>query len=106
MRFCHGSATSQSRYVRETVNSAAAAGIFDSRSSSRSASFFTDSGMPAASIFSRSSSISLRLIVALAELLLNRLELLAQEILALVLADLGLHLRLDLRARARGPRAP
>ena len=40
----------------------------------------------------------LGLIVAFAELLLNRLHLLAQEVLALVLADLGLHLRLDLRA--------
>ena len=39
--------------------SAAAAGIFDRRSSSRSASFLTASGMPAASIFSASSSISL-----------------------------------------------
>ena len=59
VRFAHGSATSQSRYVRDTVYSAAAAGIFDSRSSSRSASFFTVSGIPAASIFSASSSISL-----------------------------------------------
>ena len=40
----------------------------------------------------------LGLIVALAELALNRLELLAQEVVALVLADLRLHLRLDLRA--------
>ena len=40
----------------------------------------------------------LGLIVAFAELLLDRLHLLAQEVLALVLADLGLHLRLDLRA--------
>ena len=40
----------------------------------------------------------LGLVVAFAELLLDRLELLAQEVLALVLADLGLHLRLDLRA--------
>ncbi len=39
----------------------------------------------------------LRLVVAFAELLLDRLHLLAQEVLALVLADLGLHLRLDLR---------
>jgi hypothetical protein len=38
----------------------------------------------------------LGLIVALAQLLLDRLELLAQEVLALVLADLGLHLRLNL----------
>jgi hypothetical protein len=40
----------------------------------------------------------LGLIVALAKLLLNRLHLLAEEVLALVLADLGLHLRLDLRS--------
>ena len=40
----------------------------------------------------------MRLLVAFAELLLDRLQLLAQEVLALVLADLRLHLRLDLRA--------
>ena len=39
-----------------------------------------------------------RLIVAFAELLLDRLELLAQEVIALVLADFRLHLALDLRA--------
>ena len=39
--------------------SAAATGILDSRSSSRTASFLTASGMPAASILARSSSISL-----------------------------------------------
>ena len=38
----------------------------------------------------------LRLVVALAELPLDGLELLAQEVVALVLADLRLHLRLDL----------
>ena len=38
------------------------------------------------------------LLVALAELLLDRLELLAQEVLALALVDLGLDLGLDLRA--------
>ena len=54
--------------------------------------------MPAASIFSRSSSISFCLVVAFAELLLDRLHLLAQEVLALVLADFRLHLRLDLRS--------
>ena len=36
--------------------------------------------------------------VALAELLLDRLQLLAEEVLALALLQLGLHLRLDLRA--------
>ncbi len=40
----------------------------------------------------------LGLVVAFAELALNGLELLAQEIIALVFADLGLHLRLDLRS--------
>jgi len=40
----------------------------------------------------------LGLVVALAELLLNGLHLLTEQILALVLADLGLHLGLDLRA--------
>ena len=40
----------------------------------------------------------LGLVVAFAELPLNRLQLLAQEVVALVLADLRLHLRLDLRA--------
>ena len=37
--------------------------------------------------------------VALAQLLLNRLELLAQVVLALILVELGLHLRLDLVAQ-------
>src|SRR3972149_6472728 len=40
----------------------------------------------------------LRALVRLAQLLLDRLELLAQEVLALRLRDLGLDLRLDLRA--------
>ena len=40
----------------------------------------------------------LRLVVTFAEFLLDGLHLLAQEVLALVLADLGLHLRLNLRA--------
>ena len=45
------------------------------------------------------SSFDLRLLgVALAELLLDRLQLLAQEVLALALLHLRLHLRLDLRA--------
>ena len=98
VRFAHGSATSQSRYVRETVYSAAATGIFDRRSSSRSASFLT--GLGHAGRFDLLGELLdlLGLIVAFAELLLDRLHLLAQEVLALVLADLGLHLRLDLRA--------
>ena len=40
----------------------------------------------------------LGLIVAFAQLLLDRLQLLAEEIFALVLPDLRLHLRLDLRS--------
>ena len=59
VRLAQGSAMIQSRYVRETVYSAAATGILESRSSSRRASFLTPSGRPAASSFSRSSSISL-----------------------------------------------
>ena len=55
---CQGMATSQSMYVRATVYSAAAGGILASRSSSRSASAFASSAMPAASIFARSESIS------------------------------------------------
>ena len=55
---CHGIDTSQSMYVRATVYSAAAGGILASRSSSRSASVFASSVMPAASIFWRSASFS------------------------------------------------
>ena len=88
----------QSRYVRETVYSAAATGIFDRRSSSRSASFLTRLGH-ARRVELRAQLVDLLgLIVALAELPLDRLHLLAQEVLALVLADLRLHLRLNLRA--------
>ena len=54
--------------------------------------------MPTPSIFVAQLLDFLGLFVSLAELLLNRLQLLAKEVLALVLADLGLHLRLDLRA--------
>ena len=54
----HGIATSQSRYVRATVYSAAAGGILASRSSSRVASLWASSGIPLASILARSSSIS------------------------------------------------
>ena len=84
--------------MRATVYSAAAAGIFESRSSSRSASFLTSSGMPGGFDLLAELVDLLGLVVALAELLLDRLHLLAQEVLALVLADLRLHLRLDLRA--------
>src|SRR5579862_5706527 len=54
-------------------------------------------------IFDPSSSTSdlnvLGLVIAFAELFLNGLHLLAQKVLALVLADLRLHLRLDLRSQ-------
>ena len=40
----------------------------------------------------------LRLVVAFSELLLNGLQLFAEEVIALVLADFGLHLRLNLRS--------
>ncbi len=49
--------------------------------------------------WSRSSSTSACLLVALAELLLDGLELLAQEVLALRLVDLGPHVGLDLGAQ-------
>ena len=81
-----------------TPYSAAAVGSRSSRASSRSAAFRTSSGSvelvePLAQL------VDLRLLgVALAELLLDRLQLLAQEVLALALLHLGLHLRLDLRA--------
>ena len=45
------------------------------------------------------------LLVLLAQLVLDRLQLLAQEVLALGLVDLGLDLGLDLRAELRPPRA-
>ena len=78
--------------------SAAATGIFDSRSSSRSASFLTGFGHPGTVDLGAQLVDLLGLLVAFAELLLDRLELLAKEVLALVLADLGLDLRLDLRS--------
>ena len=84
--------------MRETVYSAAATGIFDSRSSSRSASFLTAFGHAGAVDLRAQLVDLLRLLVAFAELLLDGLELLAEEVLALVLADLRLHLRLDLRS--------
>ena len=72
-------------------------GIFDSRSSSRSASFFTAVGHAGRVDLGAQLLDFLGLLVPFAELLLDRLHLLAQEVLALVLADLGLHLRLDVR---------
>ena len=65
----------------------------------------TSSGSASASSCSRSSLASAGGLVELAELLLDRLELLAQEVLALALVDLGLDLGLDLACRSRSPRA-
>ena len=82
-----------------TVYSAACVGILRMRSSSRRASFSASAGMPA----SRDAALELLdlglLLVALAQLLLDGLELLAQEVLALHLGHLVLGLRLDLAAQ-------
>ena len=67
------------------------------RPSSFSASFFTSSGMPAASIFCRSSSAS-RVVLLLAQFLLDGLHLLAQVVLALRLLHPILHFALNLVA--------
>ena len=69
------------------------------RASSFNASFFTSSGMPAASIFWRRSSDVALPLVLLAQLLLDGLELLAQIVVALRLLHLVLHLGLDLGAQ-------
>ena len=84
--------------MRITPCSADCGGRRSKRWSSRSACLSACSGRSAASICSRSSLGLGLLLVDLAELLLDRLELLAQEELALALVDLGLDLRLDLRA--------
>ena len=81
-----------------TPYSAAAGGSFSSRPSSRSACLRGVLGQlrrldPLAQLV----DLGL-LLVALAELLLDRLQLLAQEVLALALVDLRLDLRLDLGA--------
>ena len=81
-----------------TPYSAAAEGSLSSRESSRSAALRASSGRPAASIRSRSSLTSACGLVALAELALDRLQLLAQEVLALALVHLRLDLGLDPRA--------
>ena len=88
----------QSRYVRMTPYSAAAGG------GARAAP--ARGRRPCASSSGRSARVdplaqlarSRPARVALAELLLDRLQLLAQEVLALALLHLGLDLRLDLRA--------
>jgi len=56
--FFHGTEMSQSTYVRMTPCSGEACGIFSSLPTSFRAFSLTSSGMPAASIFSRSSLIS------------------------------------------------
>jgi hypothetical protein len=76
------------------------------RSSSRSASFLDRLGHADRLDLGAQLLDFLGLLVPLAELLLNRLQLLAEEVLALVLADLGLDLRLDLRAELEALRAP
>ncbi len=58
----------------------------------------TSRGSSIAASCSRSSADLGRDLVGLAQLLLDRLELLAQEVLALPLFELGLDLRLDLRS--------
>ena len=90
--------SSQSRYVRMTAVSAAACGIFSSRPSSLSAFSSTSSGMPAVlDLLLVLVDLGLDLVV-LAELLLDRLELLAQEVLALRLGHRLLDAVLDLAA--------
>ena len=81
-----------------TPYSAAACGSFSSRPSSRSTALRASSGSVIDAARSRS-SFELRLLgVALAELVLDRLQLLAQEVLPLGALHLGLDLGLDLRA--------
>ena len=80
-----------------TPYSAAAGGSFSSRASSRSAAFSESSGSSSA-VEPLAQLVDLRLLgVALAELVLDRLQLLAEEELALALLHLRLDLRLDLR---------
>ena len=84
--------------MRTTPYSAIAGCSRSSRPSSRSTCLETSSGSSSASSWSRSSLASACRLVALAELVLDRLQLLAQEELALPLLQLGLDLRLDLGA--------
>ena len=82
-----------------TPYSAAADGSFSSRPSSRSAAFAHVLRQVVERVELLAQLVHLGLLrVALAELLLDRLQLLAQEVLALALLHLRLHLRLDLRA--------
>ncbi len=95
----HGRVRIHSRYVRMTPYSAAADGSFSSRPSSRSAALrdFLREVRQGDELLPQLLDLGL-LRVALAELLLDRLQLLPEEVLALALLHLRLHLRLDLRA--------
>ncbi len=94
-----GSVRIHSRYVRITPYSAAACGSRSSRCSSRSAALRDLVGQLAERREPLPELGELRLLgVGLAELGLDRLELLTKEVLALTLLHLGLHLRLDPRA--------
>ena len=77
-----------------------------SRSSSRSASLLGLLGHPGRLDLLAERVDLLRALVGLAQLLLDRLQLLAQVVLALGLGDLRLHLGLDLDAQLERPRPP
>src|SRR5882672_8008278 len=77
-----------------TPVSGEACGIFSSRPTSLSAFSFTGSGIPAASIFSQLAQLGALVVVA--ELLLDGLHLLAQDVFALRLVEGLLDLALDL----------
>ena len=79
-----------------TLYSGLACGTFESRSSSRSAAFFTSSGI-AAAVDLRAQLVGLGLLrIDFAEFFLNRAQLLAQVELALILLHLALDVALDL----------
>ena len=84
--------------MRITPCSAAAGGSLASRPSSRSAALRASSGRFAASIRSPQFLDFGGLLVFLAELVLDRFQLLAEEELALAFVDFRLHLGLDLGA--------
>ncbi len=85
-----------------TPYSAAADGSRDSRSSSRRACAVRLLGQAGLVELAPQLRELCLVGVAFAELLLDRLELLAEEVLALRRLHLGLHLRLDLRAELEG----
>ena len=98
VNFVHGSVRIHSRYVRMTPYSAAADGSFSSRDElavGRLAHLLRQLA-ERLELLAQLRDLGL-LGVALAELLLDRLQLLAQEVLALAAIHLRLHLRLDLR---------